>query len=280
MMVELTSGAMSCLNEYLAEVRSSLRHCRSVRVDEVENDVREHVEHALSGAAVEVDVDELREVLTRLGKPSQWVPQDELNGFQRALLALRCGPEDLRLGYLAFGTLVFVLLGAAVLNSVFGFGTTFPFLVVGIAVSFCLARASLAAITSPTRVERWLIYPSLVIVYVPITAILLFSPVVFAMIMEAMLADRGGPSALAWAREYPLGTITVFTIGIAGSVWWAILALIAYRWPGAVRDCYFPLAGDFRRDRRLLVVAAVLILIALSCGTTVASELKGKTPYF
>ena len=72
-MVELTSGARSCLNEYLAEVRSCLRFCRSVRVDEVENDVREHIEHALSGASVDVDVDELKEVLGRLGSERAWV---------------------------------------------------------------------------------------------------------------------------------------------------------------------------------------------------------------
>ena len=62
-MVELTDAARRCLDEYLAEVRSSLRHCPSVDVAEIERDVVEHIQHALSGTEEAVDAPELRGVL-------------------------------------------------------------------------------------------------------------------------------------------------------------------------------------------------------------------------
>ena len=54
-MGELTDEARRCLDEYLAEVRSSLRHCPSVNVADVERDVVEHIQHALSGTPGTVD---------------------------------------------------------------------------------------------------------------------------------------------------------------------------------------------------------------------------------
>ncbi len=104
------------------------------------------------GPRLAVDAAELRDVLRRLGSPSQWVPQEELSRLQRALLALRSGPEDLRLGYLAFGLLAGTLLAAACLNLVLGFAGMLPFLLLGIAASFLLARASLSA--APGRARR------------------------------------------------------------------------------------------------------------------------------
>ena len=144
-MGELTDVARQCLDDYLADVRSSLRQCPSVDAADVERDVVEHIQHALSGTERPVDTPELRDVLRRLGSPSQWVPQEELSRLQRALLALRTGPEDLRLGYLAFGLLAGTLLAAACLNQNLGFAGMLPFLVLGLAANFLLARASLSA---------------------------------------------------------------------------------------------------------------------------------------
>ena len=144
-MAELSDEARHCLDEYLAKVRASLRHCPSVDVADVERDVVEHIEHALAGQTLDVGAAELRTVLQRLGSPSQWVPQEELSRFQRAILALKSGPEDLRLGYLALGLLAGTLLAAACLNLMLGFGGMVPFLLLGIAVSFLFARAALSA---------------------------------------------------------------------------------------------------------------------------------------
>ncbi len=279
-MGELTDAARRCLDDYLADVRSSLRHCQSVDVADVERDVVEHIQHALSGTEGPVDTPELRNVLRRLGSPSQWVPQEELSRLQRALLALRTGPEDLRLGYLAFGLLTGTLLTAACLNHNLGFGGMLPFLVLGLAANFLLARASLSAAPVLGGAERWLIYPSLVVVYVPMTALMLLWPVPVAILAEALLHDAGrNLEVLVWTQQYPLGTITAFTLVTLGSLWWAFLGFVAWRWPEVVRDCYAPFACRFRRRRSFLILSAACVLIFLSCMAFTVGALRGKTPY-
>jgi hypothetical protein len=265
-MVELTNAARLCLDEYLGEVRSCLRHCASVDLAEVERDVVEHIEHALAAAPLAVDAPELRTVLRGLGSPSQWVPQEEMSHLQRAVAALRSGPDDLRLGYLAFCLLAGTLLAAAWLNLVLGAGGMLPFLLLGLAVSFILARASLSAGAGSGRAERWLIYPSLIVVYVPVTAFMLLWPLVIAIIAEMLLTEPGGPRKLLdWTRDYPLGTITAFTFVTLGSLWFAFLSFVAWRWPEVVRDCFAPFADRFRRRPRVLVFFWACLLIFLAC---------------
>jgi hypothetical protein len=278
-MGELTDAARRCLDEYLALVRTSLRHCPSVDVHDVERDVVEHVQQALSGTQGPVDTTELRGVLRGLGRPSQWVPQDELTGLQRAFLALRSGPEDLRLGYVAFGMLAATLLSAACLNLVLGFAAMLPFLLLGLVASFLFARAALSSAADSTGAERWLICPSLIVVYVPVTALLLLWPLPAALLVEVILNELGGPRS-AWARDYPPGTITVFMLLMLGSLWWAFLGFVAWRWPEVLRDCYAPFAGKFRRRRLFLILSVASLLVFFVCMAVGGGALRGKTPYF
>jgi hypothetical protein len=279
-MCELTVAARRCLDVYLAEVRSSLRHCPSVDVADVERDVVEHIEHALCDAPVAVDAPELQKVLRGLGSPSQWVPQDELSWLQRALLALRSGPDDLRLGYLALGVLAGTLLISAVLNLEFNLAGTVPFLLLGVAVSFIFARASLSTVSGLSSAERWLIGPSLVIVYLPVTAIMLLWPVPAAILAELILKEPGGPNFLAWARGYPMGTITVFALATLGALWWGFLSFIAWRWPEVIRDCYAPFASTFRRHQLFLVLSAMCLMIFLTCLAGSVGGLHELLSYF
>jgi hypothetical protein len=265
-MVELTNAARHCLDEYLGELRSSLRHCESVDLAEVERDVVEHIEHALSAAPLAVDAPELKAVLRGLGSPSQWVPTEELSHLQRAVAALRSGPDDLRLGYLTFCLLAGTLLAAACLNLVLGAGGMLPFLILGLAASLILARASLSAGAGSGPAEKWLIYPSLIVVYLPVTVLLLLWPLPIAIIAEVLLTDPGGPrTLLEWTRGYPLGTITAFTLVTLGSLWYAFLSFVAWRWPEVVRDCYAPFADRFRRRAGFLALFCACLLTFLAC---------------
>jgi hypothetical protein len=246
-------------------------------VADVERDVVEHIEHALSGAAVAVDATELRGVLRGLGSPSRWLPQEELSGFLRAILALRSGPEDLRLGYLAFGLLAGTLLAAACLNQKLGFAGTLPFLLLGIAASFIFARASLSVTGELSGAERWLIYPSLIVVYVPVTAVMLLWPPVLAIVAEMVLTDPGGPrEVFARTGHYPWGTIAAFTLVTLGSLWGSFLGFVAWRWPEVVRDCYAPFAGRFRRHRSLLILSVLCLLVFLTCMAVAVEAWRGK----
>jgi hypothetical protein len=263
-MVELTDSARHCLDQYLADVRSSLRNCPSVDVTDVERDVVEHIELALAGTSGAIDYPELREVLLRLGRPSQWVPRDDLNPIQRVLLGLRSGPEDLRLGYLTFAVFAGALLLAACLNVAIGFSSTLPFLLLGILVSFLLARASLAAGAGSSPVERWLIYPPLVAFYVPLTIVLVLWPLAAAILTEVLVSDVGLPEHIfRWSRSCSTGTITALAFLTIASCWWGILCFVAWRWPAILRDVYAPFVPHFRGRGLLLFFSALCALIFL-----------------
>ena len=124
-----------------------------------------------------------------------------------------------------------------------------------------------------------MIYPSLIIVYVPVTAVMLLWPLPMAILAEVVLTDPGGPrEVFAWTRHYPLGTITVFTLVTLASLWWAFLGFVAWRWPEVVRDCYAPFADRFRRRQSFPILSVVCLLIFLTCITVAVGALRGKTP--
>jgi hypothetical protein len=279
-MCEMTVAARRCLDNYLAEVRSWLRHCPSVDVAEVERDVVEHIQQALEGTPVAVDAPELQRVLRGLGSPSQWVAQEELSWLQRALLTMKSGPEDLRLGCIACALLAGTFLIFTCLNLAIGFPGSFPFLLLGIAVSFVFARACLATASDLNGAERWLIYPSLVVVYLPVTVILLLWPVPVAIIAEAFLADPGGPQSFAWMRGYHLGTITAFGLATVGGLWWGFLSFVAWRWPEVVRDCYAPFASGFHRKPMYLTLSLGCLMLFLACMAGSIGGLHELLSYF
>ena len=267
-MVELTDAARLCLDRYLALVRSSLRRCPSVDVAEIERDVVDHIEQALSGSEEAVDAAELQPVLKRLGSPAQWASQEDLTALQRVVAALRLGPDDLRLGYLALGLLGGTLLAAACLNLAIGFRGTVPFLLLGIAASFLLARASLSCATGVGRAEKWLIYPSLIVVYVPVTALIFLWPLATAIVTQVLMWEMGGHDLpfFSWARFIEPGVITTLSVATIGSAWWALLSFVAWWKPSVVRDGFAPFAPNFRRGGALLGLSVLWLLVFLGCA--------------
>ncbi len=97
MMVALSDDARTHLEQYLKQVRAALRGHASVDADEVERDLRSHVDAELSGHPEPIDAARLREVLNRLGTPRTLAPSDDLPPWRRLLERLRSGPEDWRL---------------------------------------------------------------------------------------------------------------------------------------------------------------------------------------
>ena len=77
-MVQLDVQARKHLDAYLAEVRGYLRGCQSVDPDEVDRDIREHIERELLETPEPVAAEEVRRVLKKLGNPAQWVREEEL----------------------------------------------------------------------------------------------------------------------------------------------------------------------------------------------------------
>jgi hypothetical protein len=118
-------------------VKSALQAHPSVDADEVERDIRGHIEAELAESPTPITDARLRSVLDRLGSPSQWVPADELPLWHKLIGRLKFGPEDWRLAYLTFA----LFLASLVLG---------PIGLVFFVATIPLARATLALLDQKT----------------------------------------------------------------------------------------------------------------------------------
>ena len=178
--LDLSPEAAARLDDYLHQVRAALAGAADVNPDEIDADVREHVENELHAAPRPVPLATLESVLTKLGPPSQWGAATDPTLFARArhLLGERAkrvrftlwnGPEDWRLPYLSFGVLV---LGALTV-------VVFP---LALLVSYILSRAGLALAQEKgidlATGRKWLLYPPVVIVSAVLLVAVVMCPVV------------------------------------------------------------------------------------------------------
>jgi HAAS len=218
-MTDFTPAAQESLSHYLAQVRLALQGCTTVDADEVEADVREHIEAEATTHTAPVDVKDLDAILLRLGPPEQWVPEEEYSGWQRFAMKWRTGPEDYRLAYMTFGSLILWVL--------FGSMSLLGFLALPI-LSMILARMTLAAAGSARAlgVHRWMVYPSLLLVYIPASLILAYWPLMLGNTSYTLLHRFAGDShTLTTVLWVQFG----FLLGAMGGNWLA-WKLILLKW--------------------------------------------------
>jgi hypothetical protein len=259
MMVTLSHDAQGLLDRYLHRVRLSLRGHTSLDVDDIERDVRGHIDAALEGQPEPIDAGSLRPILDRLGAPDKWAPADDLPWWRRALVRLSSGPEDWRLPYLTF----LCFLAGPTLFLVGDGRMLWPLPVILVMASFMLARASLSVLAHDTGAlaeRRWLIYPPLVLVYVPLGLALLGWPMTLVAV-----ANDDQPAIAAWTsgllRE-PFEVNLAVTIALAVGVWWIGLGLLVARYGQAVRAVFWPFAERITRRHAIGVMAAGGTLVA------------------
>ncbi len=180
-MIEFTPEAEARLVEYLRQVRAALAGSPDVSPDEIEADIREHVENELRLAPAPVGVHRLERVLDQLGPPAKWGAVEGSTLLQRLKQRLRLGerfrtaraavwrgPEDWRLAYLSFGVFSIGIVTVVV----------FPLALV---VSYILSRAGIAAARDKGvelgRARKWLLYPPVVMVSLALLAGLMTLPI-------------------------------------------------------------------------------------------------------
>jgi hypothetical protein len=252
---KLSDAARQLLERYLWELRISLQGCRSVDPKEVEADVKQHIDQELADAPAPVSGDKLDEVLRKLGSPWQWVPVEELSWWRRIVLKLRTGPNDLRLGALVMALMVLGLIFVPL---------TWPFLL----GSFLLARATVAMMAEREKElgwQRWLIYPPLVIVYLPIFLALIAWPAMAA----ALAAELGGSRDISpfngqpW-RDLPEIPFILSATATAISGWWSLLLAAVLIWPALPMHVFRPFIGRVRRAVALLLLIVCLVIFGFS----------------
>ncbi|HJT16210.1 MAG TPA: hypothetical protein VJ853_02425 [Thermoanaerobaculia bacterium] len=258
-MRELTPEAQQKLDTYLQRMRNELSGSKSVTAEEVEQNVREHIEFALAGANGPIDSARIAIVLDRLGAPEQWMPDDERPAWRRAIARLQSGPEEWRLAY---GSLALFVLSLMLIPVGIG--------VVLIFASFLVSRAYVEYMRNhgePLGARRWLVYP----------------PIAFFLVMAlAFVIVGAGAPVMAWGvGEQGFERIFVtpqsfygllrFQIGIGGIVfgsWWMAAAGLITLFLRPIRFIFAPLL-DGVRGRHLAVLAAIGAVVAIAGGVLV-----------
>jgi hypothetical protein len=285
-----TPEAEARFNEYLAHARAALAGCAELSPDDVEQDVRAHVAAEFPPGSGWVRLDQLETVLARLGRPEQWVSTGGPSPWRRgvdwvrgrpgavrrqvrdAAARFRAGPDDWRLAYLTFGLFLF---GVVV----------FPLFVVLLPASYVLARAAVALArerSNPLGPQRWLVYPPLVIVSLPLLLGLLLWPAgpagaVADDLWRAYRADV--QEALDLPRD--LCEFLVFSYFISGalSLWGLIVGVTFWSFPRLPAFLFAPFfAGDRRAGERLTLVGglAFALWLAFTLRTFPVGEWAGQ----
>lgn len=265
-MVELSYSAQRTLDQYLRQVKAYLRASRSVDATEVEQSIHEHIETELEGRAEPISADQLAGILKKLGSPRQWVPDEELPWWRRMLLGLQVGPEDWRLAYLSFGLLV----AGMVCLSYGG-----PVWVLALA-SFLVARAGLSAVSDldELKAQKWLMYPGLLVVYIPLFLFIMFWP---AGILLPIAADLDHFEWLqqkwlvVFGSEFesaPYWLAVTCIVMTVSALWWALAGLIALKILNLVKSIFHPFAERLEARRMGYFWAVVSVLFVLGFALT------------
>lgn len=306
-MTAFTPAAEARLIDYLAQVRQALYANPDVSPDEVEADVREHIDTEFVGLNRPVTLGELDVVLNRLGPPTQWATAGAVSQprpgpgvitldwkafvsaarrrMKGVFATLWRGPEDWRLAYITFALTLLAPLTAG--------------LSLVVAYFFGRAASELARDKGePLGARRWLIYPAVVVVSLPLFLGLMFAPAVIVSVQleeERTRAaryefrgweDSGGhplreseragyEQLLSAVRALPgtgdvqevLFLMFVFVGTLAA--WWTILGLAMWAFPKWATTLFHPLLDgyDYLHGVRLAACGGVglLVWIGFAC---------------
>ena len=296
-MTIMTDSAEARLNDYLAQVRLALDAHPDVSPDEVAADICEHIDNEFAGRSRPVTLEELGPVLARLGPPSQWAGsgvgapsgsafdwKETLRGIRRTALGilqtLWKGPEDWRLPYLVFGL------------------TLLAPLTIGISLiaAYFLARATVelaAEKGQPLGARRWLVYPAILAVSLPLLLGLMFGPAIAAgniaadEHLQAVRLERASwidyqlkpipagdrvynEKLLAVVRLFPVDgsyhqeiLLVVFSVIGCLAAWWIVLGLALRAIPKWATTLFHPLLDGCggQHGVRLATFASVAFLV-------------------
>jgi hypothetical protein len=256
-LLTLTQEAQSALDRYFRRVKAALRAHPSVDADEVERDIRSHIEAELGELPTPIAEARVRSVLDRLGSPNQWVPGDERPMWQRLLVSLRSGPEDWRLPYVTFALFV-----AGPLTGPIGGVLCFV-------ASIFVARATLALLEEegePVGARRWFVYPPLLMIYGAIVVAIFIA-------VPGVIATAADPSVRTGARSWfpePFVLTLPLVTGFSGGLWWTLLGLLLGRRTHAVHLIFWPFA-DWFEWRHGIRIALIGLCVAAVAGAGLAA---------
>jgi hypothetical protein len=250
MIIDFTPEAKRKFDDYLLRMRASLHGRRAVEPSEVEQNVLDHVEAALAGVPSPVGPERLSEVLTQLGPPERWLPEEERPAWRRVIDRFMTGPEDWRLAYLLLGVTVLMVI-------------TFPIGgVLLVLPAYLLSRAYVELLSQRGEAlgaRRWLVLPPMVLLVLFVAGTALFAP---AAAIGDLLNDFG-LIELGWTWDSRAERIRIFTGALAVGVgaWWIVLSGIFALLLRPFRAAFQPLTANLRRGHALALTIAGVIVV-------------------
>lgn len=254
MVINLSESAQEHLSKYLQQVRSCLRGCSSIDPQEVETNIKEHIDNELSGQFQPISSEELDGVLEKLGSPQQWMPEEEITWWRKIIMRLHHGPEDWRLAYISLGLFILALLIRRRIS---------PILFLG---SFCAARAVISMVdSSQLRSQKWFVYPPLLLVYAFVGFWLLFWPSILVGVI-AQEFDHAKIDMFPWntGNENTYWLIAIMFIIASGSLWLSILTIIYKKKPIILKTLFRPFA-DSIKNKLLNWSFGIMVSLTIVC---------------
>lgn len=256
-MIEMTPAARERLDNYLQRMRSELRGTRSVVADEVEQSVREHIEIALAEAPGPIGATEVISVLDRLGPPERWLADEDRPAWRQFVDRIRTAPDDWRLAYLAFG--MFLL-------SMLLFPAIGPMLILPAMIA-SRAYVELARDRGePLGARRWLVYPSIAVVLVIATGMLIIGPPLPVMALAFDNRYRG-LFDVPYSEFGRMRFLAGFGAVVFGS-WWILAAAFCAAFLRPIRFVFAPLLDGVRR-KHFAVLAGIGAVVAAVGATLI-----------
>ena len=258
-MRELTPEAQQKLDTYLQRMRIELSGSKSVTAEEVEQDVREHIEFALASSNGPIDSARMSIVLDRLGAPERWLPDEERPVWRRALARWKGGPEEWRLAYSSLTLFVVALL-------LMPAGIGIPLML----ASFLFSRAYVEFMRNqgePLGARRWLVYPPIALFLGMTLAAMIIGAA--APVVGWGIGEHGFERIFDVPRSF-YGALR-FQIGLGGiafGTWWMIAAGLMALFLRPIRFVFAPLLDGLTR-RHIGVLAAIGAIVAIVGGVLV-----------
>ena len=252
-MIELTPAAQERLDAYLQRMRNVLRGTKSVAADEVESNVREHIDIALASASGPVSATEVIGVLDRLGPPERWLADEERPAWRKIWDRLRSGPEDWRLAYVSFGLFLMAIL-------------FIPFMI----PAFVVSRAYVEFARNRGEelgARRWLVYPAIAFMLALAVVGLIVGPAL------PILAWGIGERGFYQIFEVPRGVVGElrFFFGIGGvlfGAWWIVASMFVAAFLRPIRFVVMPLLDGVQR-KHIAVLALIGAVVAAAGGVLI-----------
>lgn len=253
MVLKLSLNAQKTLNDYINQVKAYLKGVKSVDAEEIIQNINEHIENELTGAAEPVGTETLDEVLNKLGNPRQWVPEEELSWWKKFVLRIRTGPEDWRLAYLSFGLF---LLG-------FLFHSSFFVCVILVTASFIVSRAamSLSNYDIQVKAQKWLLYPSLIVVNIPIFFMLLLWPLIISINIGYELEHSVRQSFYQFQNESRYWIMACSFIISSLGLWWVICSTVLMSKKNFLKIIYWPFTDTITKKLIFILWLVGLIIM-------------------